>query len=116
MNMEDQKKQEEQFPIDLKEEVAQGTYANLVIIGHSPSEFVLDFARVLPGLPKASVQSRIILAPEHAKRLLFALQDNIMKYEHILGPIQMPEDKIKGKSGPEGTNFMPPIGGIKGDA
>lgn len=114
--MEDEKKQAEQIQIDLKEEVAQGTYANLAIIGHSPSEFVLDFVRVLPGLPKASVQSRIILAPEHAKRLLFALQDNIMKYEHTFGTIQMPEERIKGKGGPEGTTFIPPINGFKGDA
>ena len=58
-----------QLQIELKEEVAQGTYANLAIITHSSSEFVLDFVRVLPGLPKAGVQSRVILAPEHAKRL-----------------------------------------------
>ena len=62
-----------QLQIELKEEVAQGTYANLAIITHSSSEFVLDFVRVLPGLPKAGVQSRVILAPEHAKRLQRAL-------------------------------------------
>ena len=64
-----------QLQIELKEEVAQGTYANLAIITHSSSEFVLDFVRVLPGLPKAGVQSRIILAPEHAKRLQRALEE-----------------------------------------
>ena len=63
-----------QLQIELKEEVAQGTYANLAIITHSSSEFVLDFVRVLPGLPKAGVQSRVILAPEHAKRLQRALE------------------------------------------
>ena len=68
-NMEEQNK-EGQLQIELKEEVAQGTYANLAIITHSSSEFVLDFVRVLPGLPKAGVQSRIIVTPEHAKRLL----------------------------------------------
>ena len=62
-----------QLQIELKEEVAQGTYANLAIITHSSSEFVLDFVRVLPGLPKAGVHSRVILAPEHAKRLQRAL-------------------------------------------
>ena len=67
--MEEQNK-EGQLQIELKEEVAQGTYANLAIITHSSSEFVLDFVRVLPGLPKAGVQSRIIVTPEHAKRLL----------------------------------------------
>ena len=66
-----------QLQIELKEEVAQGTYANLAIITHSSSEFVLDFVRVLPGLPKAGVQSRVILAPEHAKRLQRALEENI---------------------------------------
>ena len=69
-----------QLQIELKEEVAQGTYANLAIITHSSSEFVLDFVRVLPGLPKAGVQSRVILAPEYAKRLQRALEENIAKY------------------------------------
>lgn len=76
-----------QLQIELKEEVAQGTYANLAIITHSSSEFVLDFVRVLPGLPKAGVQSRVILAPEHAKRLQRALEENIAKYERAFGPI-----------------------------
>ena len=58
-----------QLQIELKEEVAQGTYANLAIITHSSSEFILDFVRVMPGIPKAGVQSRVVLAPEHAKRL-----------------------------------------------
>ncbi len=62
-----------QLQIELKEEVAQGTYANLAIITHSSSEFILDFIRVMPGVPKAGVQSRVIVAPEHAKRLLRAL-------------------------------------------
>lgn len=74
-----------QLQIELKEEVAQGTYANLAIITHSSSEFVLDFVRVLPGLPKAGVQSRVILAPEHAKRLQRALEENIAKYERAIG-------------------------------
>lgn len=68
-----------QLQIELKEEVAQGTYANLAIITHSSSEFILDFVRVMPGLPKAGVQSRIVMTPEHAKRLMFALQDNVKK-------------------------------------
>ena len=65
-----------QLQIELREEVAQGTYANLAIITHSSSEFILDFVRVMPGIPKAGVQSRIIVAPEPAKRLLRALEDN----------------------------------------
>jgi hypothetical protein len=77
-----------QISIELKEEVAQGTYSNLAIITHSPSEFIIDFVRMMPGLPKADVKSRIILTPEHAKRLMFALKDNIAKYEAIHGQIK----------------------------
>ena len=81
-----------QLQIELREEVAQGTYANLAIITHSSSEFILDFVRVMPGIPKAGVQSRIIVAPEHAKRLLRALEDNIAKYERVFGPIRTSDD------------------------
>jgi len=77
-----------QINIELKEEIAQGTYSNLAIITHSPSEFVVDFIRMMPGVPKAEVKSRIILTPEHAKRLLFALKDNVAKYESAHGPIK----------------------------
>ena len=66
-------KNNNQLQIELKEEVAQGTYANLAIITHSSSEFIVDFVRVMPGLPKAGVQSRIVLTPEHAKRLMLSL-------------------------------------------
>ena len=66
--MENQENNNGQLQIELKEEVAQGTYANLAIITHSSSEFILDFIRVMPGMPKAGVQSRIVLAPEHATR------------------------------------------------
>ena len=68
-----------QLQIELGPEVAEGIYANLAVITHSSAEVVMDFIRVLPGVPKANVKSRVILAPEHAKRLLFALQDNISK-------------------------------------
>ena len=87
-----------QLQIELKEEVAQGTYANLAIITHSSSEFVLDFVRVLPGLPKAGVQSRVIFAPEHAKRLQRALEENIAKYERAFGPIRLQEDGVDNSS------------------
>ena len=75
--MNDNNKQQNQLQIELPQEVAQGQYANFAIITHSSSDFVIDFARVLPGLPKSQVKSRVILAPEHAKRLLAALQENI---------------------------------------
>jgi len=78
-----------QIQIELPEDVAQGTYANLAIITHSSSEFVLDFIRMLPGVPKAKVKSRIILTPEHAKRLLLALNDNINQYESMHGTIRI---------------------------
>ncbi len=82
-----------QLQIELKEDVAQGIYANLAIIAHSSSEFIVDFVRVLPGIPKAGVKARIVLAPEHAKRLLRALEDNIDKYERAFGPIRIPEER-----------------------
>lgn len=74
--------------IELNEEVAEGIYANLAIITHSNSEFVIDFASVLPGMPKARVQSRVIMTPEHAKRLLHALRDNISRFEQTTGTIR----------------------------
>ena len=83
-----------QLNIELDENVAQGTYANLAVITHSSSEFILDFVRVMPGLPKSKVQSRIILTPEHAKRLLRALQDNIQKFESNFGPIEVQSSKL----------------------
>lgn len=79
-----------QLQIELPQEIAQGEYANFAIITHSSSDFIVDFARVLPGLPKAQVKSRVILAPEHAKRLLGALQENIVRYEREFGPIKIP--------------------------
>ena len=105
-----------QLQIELKEDVAQGTYANLAIITHSSSEFIVDFVRVLPGLPKAGVQSRIVLTPEHAKRLMFALQENVMKYERSFGPIRMPEGGTGMPGGPDGKTFIPPMSGFKGEA
>ena len=80
-----------QISIELKEDIAQGIYSNLAIITHSPAEFIVDFIRVMPGVPKADVKSRIILTPEHAKRLLHALKDNITKYESVHGPIKNAE-------------------------
>jgi hypothetical protein len=75
--------------IQLDEQVAQGNYCNLAIIAHSNSEFILDFATMLPGLPKARVKSRVILTPEHAKRLLLSLQENLRNYESKFGTIKV---------------------------
>ena len=91
--MNDNNEQGGKFQIELPAEIAQGEYANLAIITHSSSDFVVDFARLLPGVPKAQVRSRVILAPEHAKRLLLALQENIVRYEREFGPIKLPNQE-----------------------
>jgi len=104
--MENNNEQNNQIQIELPEDVAQGIYSNLAIIAHSSSEFVIDFVRILPGLPKAKVQSRIILTPEHAKRLLYALNENINRFESQNGTI----------SADNNAGFFPPIGGPIGEA
>ena len=85
--MSDERKKEG-INIELTEEVAQGNYSNLAIINHSQSEFVVDFVQMMPGIKKAKVKSRIILTPQHAKRLMKALNDNVSKYEDQHGEIQ----------------------------
>ena len=90
--MEDNNNQNPGIQIELKPEVAKGVYANLALITHSSSDFVLDFASILPGLPKPEINSRVIMAPEHAKRLLQALQSNIYNYEQTFGKIKMPNE------------------------
>lgn len=77
-----------QINIELDEKVAEGIYSNLAIINHSPSEFVLDFVTIMPGVPKSKVKSRIILTPQHAKRLLAALGENIHRFEVSHGEIK----------------------------
>jgi hypothetical protein len=79
-----------QLQLELKPEVAKGSYSNLAIISHSHSEFVIDFATMLPGLQKPEISNRILMTPEHAKRLLNALNDNIGKYENQFGRIELP--------------------------
>jgi hypothetical protein len=83
--------------IEISEEIAEGIYANLAIIAHSNSEFVIDFIRLLPNMPKAKVKSRVVLTPQHAKRLLAALRDNVNRYEVQFGKIE------------EGEQQMPPM-------
>ena len=82
------KKKVQQINIELDEAVAEGTYSNLAIINHSVSEFVVDFVNIMPGRPKSKVKSRIILTPQHAKRLLKALGDNIQRFEKAHGEIK----------------------------
>jgi hypothetical protein len=92
-NSMNENEKQERLQIELPQNVAQGEYANFAIITHGSSDFVVDFARVLPGVSKAQVCSRIILAPEHAKRLLGALQENVMRYEKEFGTIKIPNQE-----------------------
>ena len=87
----DDKNAPPQMNIELSEDIADGIYSNLAIITHSNLEFVIDFVKVMPGVPKAKVKSRIVLTPQHAKRLLNALAENISKYEQVHGPIKQTE-------------------------
>ncbi len=86
----------QQINIELGEKEAEGIYSNLAIITHSPAEFIIDFTRVVPGVPKAKVLSRIITTPQHAKMLMRALQENIDKFESRFGEI-----KIEGQANPQ---------------
>lgn len=104
--MEDQQpEQEGQINVELTEDIAEGIYANLAMIAHSNSEFIIDFIRLMPGVPKAKVKSRIILTPEHAKRLLTALKENIRKYEDSFGSINGADEAFRFP-----TQFGGPIG------
>ena len=87
-----------QLQLEIKPEVANGHYSNFAVISHSSSEFTLDFAAMLPAMPKASVQTRVLMAPEHAVRLLHALQENIMRYEQTFGKIKMPTPNNQGRT------------------
>lgn len=102
MAEETKKPKQNQINIELPEDLADGVYANLAIISHSHSEFVIDYIRMLPNVPKAKVKSRIILTPEQAKRFLGALNDNLKKYEAQHG-------KIEVKSGGSSNNQFPPM-------
>ena len=101
--MAENKATQNQVNIELPEDVAEGVYSNLAIISHSQSEFVLDFIRLVPNVPKAKVKSRVILTPQHAKKLLKALADNVKKFESMHGPIA----DQKGQSQFPPMNFTP---------
>ena len=98
----------QQINLELGEEEAEGIYANFAIINHTPAEFVLDFARIFPGVPKAKIQTRIIMTPQHAKSLARALQENIEKYETGFGEI-----KIYGEAKAREFGFQPPNEGAE---
>ena len=86
--------QQSAINIEISEEIAEGVYANLAIISHSNAEFVVDFIRMMPNVPKAKVKSRIVFTPQHAKRLLMALKDNVQRYEMQFGKIEDQEQSI----------------------
>ena len=93
--MQDQKNVANQLNIELSDEIAEGIYSNLAIITHSPSEFIVDFIKMMPGIPKAKVKARIILTPQHAKRLFKAMKENVSKYEAMHGEIKDTEGEIQ---------------------
>ena len=92
--MKKDKTEKNNINIELDENVSQGTYSNLVIVNHSPTEFVLDFINVMPGVPKAKVRSRIILTPEHTKKFINALNENLIKYEKVFGDIKNSQSEV----------------------
>lgn len=104
--MSDNNQNQNQLNIELTEDIAEGVYANLAIITHSHTEFVVDFVRVMPGVPKAKVKSRVVLTPFHAKRLMKALADNIKKFESVHGVIN---DQDQGNEVSIPMNFGGPM-------
>lgn len=104
--MEENNMLDQQLNIELTEEIADGLYANLAIINHSFAEFVIDFVNVMPNIPKAKVKSRIVMTPQHAKRLMLALVDNVKRYEAVNGLIKengtLPSDMPVTFGGPAG--------------
>lgn len=103
--MEQNPNQDQQINIELSEEMAEGTYSNLAIINHSFAEFVIDFVNLMPGAPKAKVKSRVIMTPQHAKRMMRALIDNVKKFEAQNGVIKEQQDVQ-----------VPFVGGTQGEA
>jgi hypothetical protein len=97
-----------QINIELPEEVAEGQYSNLSIITHSPSEFIIDFIQLMPGIPKGKVKSRIVMTPDNAKKLMKAMAENVNKYEATHGPIK--------EVGPQGTPIPMNFGGPNTEA
>ena len=106
-----QNQPQNQISLELKPEIAKGSYSNLAIIFHSHSEFVIDFATTLPGIPKPEIGNRIIMTPEHAKRLLNALLDNISRYEAQFGQIDLGGNGPKNAGGTFNLADFGPIGG-----
>lgn len=102
--MADNKNNKKELNIELTPEIASGNYSNLAVIAHTPGEFFLDFICVSPNMPNARVNTRVIMNPENAKNLLFALRDNIQKYENTFGEIERKVAKDNGA--PAGNPFQ----------
>ncbi len=100
------KEPHKQLQIELKEEISQGVYSNLAMITHSASEFVMDYISIMPGAIKAQVRARVVMTPEHIKRLFLALQDNIAKFEKAFGTINLRDNR----------SYIPPISDFHGEA
>jgi hypothetical protein len=98
--MSNEKNNPQELKIEIGEQEAEGVYSNLVIVSHTDSEFILDFARLLPGKPKAKVHSRVIMNPKNCKLFLAALQDNLNKFESKFGKIPMPVPPMMGGENP----------------
>lgn len=94
------KEQQQNLKLSITPEIAQGTYSNLVVISHTPTEMILDFAQMMPGIDGAAVRQRIVMNPVHAKRTLAALNDNIRKYEQQFGTIEEPKVQPLGDTVP----------------
>ncbi len=107
------KDQRRGFPVEITEDIAEGTYANFALIGHSQTEFLLDFAKTIPGQQKAKIKSRVIMSPIQAKRLLRALQDNVAKYEQDFGEINTQPIVPRG-GGNDNGSMPPPFMGFNG--
>ncbi|MCE1166129.1 MAG: DUF3467 domain-containing protein [Bacteroidetes bacterium] len=105
--MDENQNPQQQINIELNEKEAEGNYSNLAIIHHSGAEFIIDFTRIFPGIPKAKVHSRIIMTPQHCKMFLNALKENIERYENQFGEIKLfggPQDHILGFQIPQKPN------------
>jgi hypothetical protein len=111
--MNNKPQQGQQLQIEVAPDMATGQYSNFALIAHTHAESVLDLASVMPGISKAQVVSRVIMAPEHAKRLAMALQENVMRYEQEFGKIQLDNVPKQAMSGPKTAN---PFGGSQGEA
>jgi hypothetical protein len=105
--MENPAPEENQLNIELSEEMAEGAYVNFAMIAHSSHEFVMDFIRILPGIPKAKVKSRVVMTPEHAQHLMRALQENLARFEESFGAI---DRGTEGFNFPFPNNYNGPIG------